>query len=77
MKTYLGDAVYADKTDLGEIVLTTEDGTGMPSNIIYLEQSVIESLLKFINESTNHPQNILNKEVEDLSRPEWLKRVMD
>ena len=39
-KTYLGDSVYAD-FDRGLLLLTTESG-----NSIYLEEKVVESLLK-------------------------------
>lgn len=49
MKVYLGDSVYAETTDLGEIVLTTENGIPEdPTNIIYLSSEVIASLLRFI-----------------------------
>jgi len=46
MKTYLGDAVYADIGAYG-ITLTTEDGISA-TNTIYLEPEVIASLLKFL-----------------------------
>jgi len=46
VKTYLGDSVYAD-SDGHMITLTTENG-GPPSNTIYLEPEVYESLVKFV-----------------------------
>ncbi len=45
-KTYLGDSVYAD-FDGEHIILTTENGFG-PSNIIYLEEEVFQSLLTYL-----------------------------
>lgn len=45
-KVYLGDSVYAMKGP-GGIVLTTENGLpDDPSNIIVLEDQVMESLIK-------------------------------
>jgi hypothetical protein len=46
-KEYLGDSVYAELTDYGEIILTTENGDG-PSNIIVLESDTIWALNKFL-----------------------------
>lgn len=43
LKTYLGDSVYADVGDYGELILTTENGFG-PSNTIVLEQQVWAAL---------------------------------
>lgn len=49
MKSYLGDSVYAEYNDAGQIVLTTENGFG-PSNIIYLEPEVYRALTRFVAE---------------------------
>lgn len=46
MKTYLGDAVYADIGAYG-IILTTEDGVSA-TNTIYLEPEVIAALVEFL-----------------------------
>lgn len=47
-KTYLGDSVYADVNQYGEIVLTTENGSpGDPSNEIYLEPEVYRALVHY------------------------------
>ena len=45
-KVYLGDAVYAE-LDGRNIVLTTEDGI-KTTNTIYLDPTVIKSLLAFL-----------------------------
>lgn len=47
MKTYLGDAVYAD-FDGYFVVLTTEDGI-QEGNKIYLDDGVVDALLSFLN----------------------------
>lgn len=49
--TYLGDSVYA-MFDGGYIMLSTNNGMG-PENIIYLEDQVVQSLIKFIEKSYN------------------------
>ena len=46
-KTYLGDSVYAD-WDGYQLVLTTEQGDGVASNIIYLEDQVIGALFEYL-----------------------------
>ena len=47
-KVYLGDSVYAKHDGFG-VVLTTENGLpDDPSNTIYLEPSVIASLIDFL-----------------------------
>ena len=46
MKRYLGDSVYGEMRD-GVLVLTTENGLG-PSNTIFLDESVVSSMLSFI-----------------------------
>jgi len=45
-KVYLGDSVYADY-DGYMICLTTENGMLGPSNTIYLEPDVLESLILY------------------------------
>ena len=49
MKTYLGDGVYAEFDGFG-IVLTTENGSPIPTNTIYLEPSVLQALYSFTTE---------------------------
>lgn len=46
-KFYLGDSVYAQWNDLGQVVLTTEQGEGA-TNTIYLEIEVIEAFLAWM-----------------------------
>ena len=43
-KTYLGDAVYAQRHPSGDVVLTTEDGIAC-SNVIVLEPQVLAALV--------------------------------
>jgi hypothetical protein len=45
-KTYLGDSVYAEVNDVGQIVLTTNNGLG-DTNTIYLEQEVYVALIEY------------------------------
>lgn len=50
---YLGDAVYLRQGSyVGELVLTTEDGTGPEnaSNTIVLEEPVLRQLLRVLDE---------------------------
>lgn len=47
VKDYLGDSVYATVDESGDVVLTTENGFG-PSNTIYLDESVLNNLLRYI-----------------------------
>lgn len=46
-KCYIGDSVYVDY-DGYALVLTTENGTGQPSNEIVLEPSVYSALVQFV-----------------------------
>lgn len=48
-KTYLGDGVYADVDNAGQLVLTTEDGINT-TNTIYLEPEVVFALFEYIKE---------------------------
>jgi hypothetical protein len=45
-KSYLGDSVYVELTTGGMIKLTTNNALG-PTNTIYLEHSVFQSLLEW------------------------------
>lgn len=48
-KVYLGDAVYASFDDY-QVCLTTMDGeTDDPTNIIYLNPSVVDSLIRYFD----------------------------
>lgn len=47
-KTYLGDGVYVDYNDAGQLVLTTEDGIAA-TNTIYLEPEVWRSLRGYVD----------------------------
>lgn len=47
-KQYLGDSVYVKQYDNG-ILLTTENGD-VPSNEIYLDSTIMHSLLRYIND---------------------------
>jgi len=44
-KDYLGDSVYVELNEVGQLVLTTENGYEA-SNTIYLEVEVFEQLIK-------------------------------
>jgi hypothetical protein len=46
-KEYLGDSVYAEFTDFGTLMLTTDNGNG-PSNVIYLEPETYLALEDFV-----------------------------
>ena len=46
-KTYLGDAVYVERSDAGDIVLTTSDGI-LDTNTIFLDQHVLKALLEWL-----------------------------
>ena len=50
-KVYLGDSVYVDTDGYG-LTLTTENGYG-PSNTIYLEPEVFDSLVKYVESLRN------------------------
>lgn len=48
-KFYLGDSVYAEFLEYGDLQLTTENGRqDDPSNTIILEPEVLERLMEFI-----------------------------
>jgi len=49
-KRYLGDGVYAQIEDYGDLILTTEDGVRVTNRIV-LEPAVLLSLLKFVKAS--------------------------
>lgn len=48
IREYLGDSVYAE-FDGNDIILTTENGAGGPSNTIILDSSVLFALKRFMN----------------------------
>lgn len=48
MKRYLGDGVYV-QTDGWMLILTTEDGI-KTTNAIYLDPSVYQALLKYVDD---------------------------
>jgi hypothetical protein len=49
LKRYLGDGVYVEMNEAGQIVLTAEDGI-KATNTIYLEPEVCTALVQFIYE---------------------------
>ena len=54
-KMYLGDGVYVDvDRDRGALVLTAEDGT-KATDTIYLEEQVIDGLLRYYNRLSDPP----------------------
>lgn len=59
-KTYLGDSVYAEIID-GMIRLTTENG-GMPSNEIFLEENVYDTLTEWVDSLR---RNVREREVSE------------
>lgn len=48
-KRYLGDSVYAEKREWGDIILTTDNGEGA-SNSIVLEPEVLRALIAFASQ---------------------------
>ena len=48
LKTYLGDGVYAEISEDGDIMLTTGNGI-RTTNSIYLDRAAIDALIVFIN----------------------------
>ena len=46
-KSYLGDAVYADKDEFNSLILTTEDGY-TDTNRIVLEPEVLQALMDYL-----------------------------
>ena len=46
-KEYLGDGVYIDRTEYGEVVLTTEDGT-RATNTIIMDGSVLANFEEYL-----------------------------
>ena len=47
-KTYLGDAVYIESENGGQVILTTSDGE-TDTNTIYLEPDVIAQMQHWLN----------------------------
>jgi hypothetical protein len=46
-KVYLGDAVYIEIIDSGDLRLTTEDGVST-TNVIYINDAVLEDLIIYL-----------------------------
>jgi hypothetical protein len=55
MKTYLGDAVYIELYECGDIELTTNNGIEI-TNAILLEPEVIKNLLRFLDKNKLLPE---------------------
>ena len=56
MKKYLGDSVYVEYIG-HDLILTTENGyADDPRNLIFLEPSVYNSLLEFVNRNVENPE---------------------
>lgn len=48
-KQYIGDSVYVELDDYGDIILTTENDDSGPSNRIVLEPQVYSALLDYVD----------------------------
>ena len=46
-KSYLGDGVYIEQNDFGQVVLTTSDGLS-DTNTIYLEPEVVRAIGRWL-----------------------------
>jgi|WetSurMetagenome_2_1015567.scaffolds.fasta_scaffold847499_2 hypothetical protein len=53
LKTYLGDSVYVDYGDGGLLLTTENDLPDDPSNVIFLELSVWQALVRYAEERAN------------------------
>lgn len=52
-KTYIGDSVYAEIDDFGDVKLTTENGyPDDPRNIIILEAPLFKQLTEWVKSKT-------------------------
>jgi hypothetical protein len=51
-KAYLGDSVYVELNEHGQLVLSTSDGISV-SNTIYLEPEVFRALVRYVKEQEN------------------------
>jgi hypothetical protein len=49
MKRYLGDGVYAEISECGDLLLTTENGISI-TNTIVLEAEVLQALQDYLSE---------------------------
>lgn len=47
-KQYIGDSVYAEFNEAGQLVLTTENGFG-PSNTVIVEEFVWQALEQYVD----------------------------
>ena len=72
-KCYLGDSVYV-YVDLvrGSFVLTTENGCG-PTNTIFLEPSVYESLVAYVTTQSRELSPLADDEHSDEDREEDIR----
>jgi hypothetical protein len=60
MKTYLGDGVYAEfKTNIGYIILTTENGISI-ENKIYMDSQVQQKFMEFIKKINSDERAIIS-----------------
>ena len=66
---YLGDSVYIEETELGDLLICTNNGLGK-KNSIYLEPAVVCRLNKFIKEYINAhaPRSSTSGIITDLKR---------
>lgn len=64
MKTYLGDAVYADVDHFGCLILTTEDGI-RTTNRIVLDQQVLAALSAYMTGQTEIVTRLTQKAIEE------------
>lgn len=60
MKRYLGDSVYVEINDYGQIVLTTENGD-RPTNTILLEPEVFSELTQYVCTTNRLRKSLLDK----------------
>lgn len=60
MKQYLGDAVYYDVDNFGDVVLTTENGVSA-TNTIVLEPRVISAFLSALGNDDGFDREKLRK----------------
>lgn len=49
LKAYIGDGVYVDFNNAGQLILTTEDGISI-TNTIFLENEVYAALLSYVKQ---------------------------
>lgn len=52
-KTYIGDGVYVELTQWGDLELTTDNGTSIPSNRIVIDPQALAELVAFRERAIN------------------------